>query len=117
MANAASEVDWLALVKLLQDFGIPTGSVKMICDNQAAIHIASNPTFYERTKHIDIDCHFIRERVQSRLLRLIHVRTHHQLADLMTKPLVTQSFKIIMSKLGIKDIYFPTLGGVLEIKV
>ena len=57
MASAASEVDWL--VKLPQDFGIPTSSVKMICDKQAAIHIASNPTFHERTKHIDIDCHFI----------------------------------------------------------
>ena len=57
MANAACEVDWL--VKLLQDFGITTGLVKLICDNQAAIHIASNPTFHERTKDIDIDCHFI----------------------------------------------------------
>ena len=106
MANAASEVDWL--VKLLADFEVTTGSVKFLCDNQAAIHIGSNPTFHKRTKHIDIDCHFIRERVQSGLLKLIHVKTQHQLADVMTKPLNTTSFRFIMSKLRIKDIYFPS---------
>ena len=106
MANVASEVDWL--VKLLQDFGITSGSMKLLCDNQAALHIASNPTFHERTKHIDIDCHFIRERVQSGLLKLIHVKSKHQLADLITKALPTTSFKSIMSKLGIKNIYIPT---------
>ena len=104
MANAASEVDWL--VKLLEDFEVTTSSVKLLCDNQAALHIASNPTFHERTKHIDIDCHFVRERVQSGLLKLIHVKTQHQLADVVTRPLNTSSFKFIMSKLGIKDIYF-----------
>ena len=99
MANVASEVDWM--INLLKDFGISTGAVKLLCDNQAAIHIASNPTFHERTKHIDIDCHFVRERVQSGLLKLIHVKTHHQLAYIMTKPLAAPQFKEIMSKLGI----------------
>ena len=106
MANVASEVDWL--VKLVQDFGISVGSVKLLCDNQAALHIASNPTFHERTKHIDIDCHFVKERVQSGLLKLIHVKSQHQLADLMTKALPAASFKLLISKLGTKDIYFPT---------
>ena len=106
MANVASEVDWL--VKLLQDFGVSPGFVKLLCDNQAAIHIASNPTFHERTKHIDIDCHFVRERVHSSLLKLIHVKSQHQLADLMTKALPVALFKSIMSKLGTKDIYLPT---------
>ena len=83
MANVASEVDML--VKLLQDFGVSSGSVKLLCDSQAAIHIASTPTFHERTKHIDIDYHFLRERVQSGLLKLIHFKSQRQLADLMTK--------------------------------
>ena len=106
MANVASEVDWL--VKLLQNFGISPGSVKLLYDNQATFHIASNPTFHERTKHIDIDYHFIRERVQSGLLKLILVKSQHQLADLMTKALPVASFKSLMSKLGTKDIYFLT---------
>ena len=95
MANVASEVDWL--VKLLEDLGITTGSIKLLCDNQAALHIASNPTFHEQTKHIDIDCHFVRERVQTELLKLIHVKTQHQPADITTKPLNTTPFRYIMS--------------------
>ena len=106
MANVTSEVEWL--IKLLQDFGVSPGSVKLLCDNQAAQHIASNPTFHERTKHIEIDCHFVRERVQSELLKLIHVKSQHQLTDIMTKPLATTPFRSIMSKLGVKDIYAPT---------
>ena len=106
MANVTSEIIWL--VQLLKDFGVSVGAVKLLCDNQAALHIASNPTFYERTKHINIDCHFVWEHVQSGLLQLIHVKTHNQLADIMTKPLPTPQFKIIMSKLGVLDLCLPT---------
>lgn len=63
MAQAASELQWLRF--LLADFGlnIDTPSI-LYCDNKAALHIAANPVFHERTKHIEIDCHFIREKIQ-----------------------------------------------------
>ena len=115
MANVTNEVIWL--VQLLKDFGVSAGAIKLLCDNQTALHIASNPTFHERTKHIDIDCHFVREHVQFGLLHLTHVKTHNQLADIMTKPVSTSQFKLIMSKLGVLDLYLLTRGGVSQCTV
>ena len=62
MAVATCELIWIK--QLLQElkFG-NTQQMKLCCDNQAALHIASNPVFHERTKHIEIDCHFVREKV------------------------------------------------------
>ncbi|KAI4297482.1 hypothetical protein L6164_037371 [Bauhinia variegata] len=76
------------------------------CDNQSAIQLASNPFSHEHSKHIDIDYHFIRENVNSGFLRLVHVKLEYQLADILTKALPQQQFHLIMSKLGILDIYF-----------
>nr|KYP55800.1 Retrovirus-related Pol polyprotein from transposon TNT 1-94 [Cajanus cajan] len=65
MASATCELIWLKqLLKELR-FGKVT-QMTLICDNQAALHIASNPVFHKRTKHIDINCHFIREKILSR---------------------------------------------------
>ena len=58
MASAASELIWLRT--LLHDFTVDhSQSMQMFCDNQAAMHIASNPIYHERIKHVKIDCHFV----------------------------------------------------------
>ena len=106
MANVTSEVLWL--VKLLKDFHIDVASDKLMCDSQAAMHIATNPTFHERRKHIDIDCYFVREHVQSGLSKLICVKYAHQLANLLTKPVSLTLFQSLLSKLGVLNIYLPT---------
>lgn len=76
MANAAAELTWL--VRLLEELGVQSlKPVQLHCDNQSAIHIAKNPVFHERTKHIEFDCRFRRDKVLDGLIELSHVR--HQL--------------------------------------
>lgn len=77
----------------------------VMCDNKSAIQLAENPTSHECSKHIDIDCHFIRQQVASGFIKLIHLPTHQQLADVFTKPLPHSKFVAFMSKLGTLDIY------------
>jgi hypothetical protein len=99
MASAACELIWLK--GLLSELGFPSSiPITLFCDNQAAMHIAANPVFHERTKHIEVDCHFIRQQVQSQIIQTHYVRSHDQLADVFTKSLTSAHFHRLLSKLG-----------------
>lgn len=107
LAATTSELTWI--VQLLRDFHVQISAPATIfCDNQAAIHIATNPIFHERTKHIELDCHFIRDKIVDGLIKLLPIRSHLQLADMFTKPLPFSSLSTLMSKMGIKNIYTPS---------
>ena len=107
MATTASELVWLD--QLLHDFQIPISSLALLfCDNQAAMHIASNHMFHERKKHIEIDCHFVRDKVAAGSIKLLPIRSQHQLADMFTKPLPALSLFTILSKMSAKDIHSPS---------
>jgi hypothetical protein len=106
MAHTTCELTWLRT--LLQEFGIPVhGPTPLYCDNQAAIHIANNPVFHERTKHIEVDCHFIRSKVESKEISTPFVPSGSQLADIFTKALPKTSIDSICLKLGVYDVYAP----------
>jgi len=107
MTSTVSELIWVK--QLLMDIRIETRDpMKIFCDNQAARHIALNPVFHERTKHIEVDCHFIREKVQSKEIETPYVKSGDQLADIFTKGLDPGVFERNSYKLGMIDIYTPS---------
>ncbi|CAH9120172.1 unnamed protein product [Cuscuta epithymum] len=106
MALVTCEILWLK--HLLQELKYGnTKPAQLMCDNQAAMHIASNPVYHERTKHIEVDCHFIREKITSGHIITKYVNTTGQLADILTKSLRGPRVEYICNKLGTYDLYAP----------
>lgn len=114
LATSTCELQWLSY--LLDDLKITcTKSAVLYCNNQSALYIAANPVFHEHTKHLEIDCHLVREKSQAGLMRLLLVPSCHQLANMFTKALPPRSFTSNVSKLELVDLYTPpACGGLTE---
>lgn len=107
MSSTTCEITWLR--NLLPDLAVPTNyPVPLHCDNKSALHIARNLVFHESTKHIEIDCHIVRDKFQQGQLTLQHLPTTEQPADLFTKALGTNQFQKLISKLSITTIHAST---------
>ena len=107
MATTTSELKWVK--SLLHYLRIPhSQSIKLYCDSQAAIHIAKNPVFHERTQNIEVDCHFIRDAILAGTIQPSYVPTRLQLVDIFTKALGRSQFQFLLSKLGIQNLHTPT---------
>ena len=114
-AMTLATCELILLKHLLQElrFG-KDEQMKLICVNQAALHISSNPIFHERTKHIKVDCHFIREKIVSGCMITSFVNSNDQLADIFTKSLRGPRINYICDKLGAFDLFALARGGVLR---
>lgn len=107
MAQGVCEVLWLkrVLEELKQPFSLP---MRLYCDNKSTISIAHNSVLHDRTKYVEIDRHFIKEKLDEGIICTPFVPTVKQLADVFTKSLMRQPFELQVSKLGMIDIFAPT---------
>ncbi|CAL2270506.1 unnamed protein product [Prunus armeniaca] len=86
----------------------PNAATKLHCDNQSAFEIANNPAQHDRTKHVEVDRHFIKEKLKHKLISIPFVPSLEQLADMLTHAVSKRRFEDSLDKLGITDIYAPT---------
>ena len=92
LANATAEVIWIQ--SMLKELGVPQVQPPCLwCDNLGATYLSANPVFHARTKHIEIDFHFVRERVANKQLEIRFIPSKNQLADGFTKALPVKSFE------------------------
>ena len=100
MVVTAAELTWVTY--LLRDLGVSFSQPpQLFCDNVSALHLSVNPMCHARTKHIELDYHFVREKVAMGTLVTQYVSTHSQLADIFTKSLPKDSFTTFRDKLGV----------------
>ncbi|KAB2612683.1 polyprotein (retrotrasposon protein) [Pyrus ussuriensis x Pyrus communis] len=107
MAHGICELLWLRI--LLTKIGFkPQGAMLLYCDNQAAREITNNHVQHDRAKHVEVHRHFIKEKLDVKLIDIPYVRSEEQLTDELTHAVLARVFQDSLDKLGLGDIYAPT---------
>ncbi|GJS10394.1 ribonuclease H-like domain-containing protein [Tanacetum coccineum] len=110
VANAVAETCWLR--NLLRELHTPLSTATLVyCDNVSAVYLSSNPVQHQRTKHIEIDIHFLRDLVAAGHIRVLHVPSRYQYADVFIKGLHTVLFDEFRSSLSVRSSPAQTAGG------
>lgn len=106
LAQGICEILWIR--RLLEELKISQSSpMKLYCDNKAAISISHNPVLHDRTKHVEVDKHFIKEKIEDGSVCMTYIPTEQQVADVFTKGLFKKQFDFLNSKLTMEDIFKP----------
>ncbi|GJS27466.1 ribonuclease H-like domain-containing protein [Tanacetum coccineum] len=109
VANAVAETCWLR--NLLRELHTPLSSSTLVyCDNVSAVYLSCNPVQHQRTKHIEIDIYFVRDLVAANQVRVLHVPSRYQFADIFTKGLPSALFEEFRSSLSVRSPPAPTAG-------
>ncbi|GJR02047.1 ribonuclease H-like domain-containing protein [Tanacetum coccineum] len=110
VANAVAETCWLC--NLLRELHTPLSTTTIVyCDNVSVVYLSSNPVQHQRTKHIEIDIHFVRDLVTTGHIRVLHVPSRYQYADIFTKGLPTALFDEFRDSLSVRSSPAQTAGG------
>ncbi|GKA67513.1 ribonuclease H-like domain-containing protein, partial [Tanacetum coccineum] len=110
VANAVAETCWLR--NLLRELHTPLSTATIVyCDNVSVVYLSSNPVQHQRTKHIEIDIHFVRDLVTTGHIRVLHVPSRYQYADIFTKGLPTALFDEFRDSLSVRSSPAQTAGG------
>jgi len=113
LSEAASEIKWMS--SILREIGVALPDTpELFCDNLSAVYLTANPAFHARTKHFDVDHHYVRERVALKTLVVRHIPGYQQLADIFTKSLPFDSFARLRFKLGVDCPPTPSLRGCIS---
>jgi hypothetical protein len=103
IANGVAKASWLR--QLLAEIHSPLSrSTLVYCDNVSAVYLSTNHVQHERTKHVEIDLHFVRDRVAISNVRVLHVPTTSQFTDIFTKGLSSSTFTEFRSSLNITSV-------------
>ncbi|GJT88031.1 ribonuclease H-like domain-containing protein [Tanacetum coccineum] len=115
VVNVVAETVWLR--NLLLELHAPLSTATIVyCDNVSVVYLSTNPVQHQRTKHTEIDIHFVRDYVASGQVRVLHVPSRYQYADIFTKGLPSALFLEFRSSLNVRRSPVHTEGGVLAVK-
>ncbi|GJX95769.1 ribonuclease H-like domain-containing protein, partial [Tanacetum coccineum] len=110
VANAVAETSWIC--NLLRELNTPLFTATLVyCENVSVVYMSANPVQHQRTKHIEIDIHFVRDKVAAGHVRVLHVPSRFQYADIFTKGLSYPLFADFRSSLSVRKSLAPTAGA------